>query len=177
MRVVFVSRYFAKQKENKQQGMEMERACKVQRKVEAQSWYWDNKLGLMVLSLLPNTRGQACEEGTLTSLAFGSHCWDYCFKLRLIVMSPQPHQKPRRLGYRECLMSKYKINKRKAEKVAYFPWCLVRFFASIYFFFFYFCKGCTFLVARLHLLPNNSTTFLQQLKGLTAPLWWQTWYN
>lgn len=39
MRVVFVSRYFAKQKENKQQGMEMERACKVQRKVEAQSWY------------------------------------------------------------------------------------------------------------------------------------------
>lgn len=120
--VVFVSRHFAKQKENKQQGMEMEQACKVQHKVEAQSWYTDNKLELMVLSLLPNTRGQACfEEGTLTSLAFGSCCWDYCFKLCLIVMSPQPHQKPRRLGYRECLMSKYKINKRKAEKVAYFP--------------------------------------------------------
>lgn len=85
-----------------------------------------------------------CEGGTLTLLAFGSRCWDYCFKPCLIVMSPQPHQKPRRLGYRECLMSKYKINKRKAEKVAYFPWCLVRFFASNFFFFFFFLRRLHF---------------------------------
>lgn len=31
-------------------------------------------------------------------------------------MSLRPHQKPSRLGYRECLISKYEMHRMKAEK-------------------------------------------------------------